>query len=374
MFISSSGQHYSQPFFHSEKKSVAFGAKKTAIYKATEAENPELAIDKVIQKSKLSPDKLRRKINQRVCIRYNGVNRQTEQPLHRLLRNPRVTKRSVALLLNKGAELSPDLTVRNWYALSGYPYTTFLETVSQTPAVQQLKILFERGGKRSQLIEQSNQAVREAGVNTILGQHSAETSFPRTITSADMEATRDALDKVEHMHRKRAVLNDLDLSIPVSKRNAYKTWQMMGSRPRVRISTDDSAKDPIPNRLKNPAVITTLYEFFPRHAGTQQAHKKEFRNFIQEIVAWDYIQGNKLRYRLASTNHGLNNWLTKWKRYEEGKLSENDRPNELFEDPSVEDRKETSRLLRSITDDIMDQLPKPGRLSNPRHKPFSVIV
>jgi len=254
--------------------------------------------------------------------------------------------------------LHPDLTIRNFYAIKGYPYTTFLEAMSRNPAVQQLKIFFERAGKCSQLIEQSNLLDREVAINTLFGKKGAETSHPRSITSFDMEATQEALDKVEHMRGKRAVLEDLKLSIPVGARDAYKTWKMMGTRPRVRISSDDAAQAPIPNRLKNPVVIKTLYELFPRRSDSQQAHMKEFRSFIQELVAWDYVVGDKLKYRVATTNYDVSNWVNKWNAHEQGRVPVSNRPTEVFDAPSVKHRRETGRLLSSVTDEIMAQLSK----------------
>jgi hypothetical protein len=363
MFISSPFQKNSPFPFYSQRQSVTFGAK-PALYKAAESENPEKAIDKLIKRSK-SPQALRKRINKRTSVSYNGANYLTEQPLHRLLRNPRVTKRAVEQLVSRGAELHPDLIVRNKYAIVGYPYTTFLETVNRHRSLKKLKSLFEEDdASPADLVKESSKLANEAEVNAFLMQQGAETSETRFLPSAERDSIRNVLQKALHIVNIKAVVNQC---------NPRALYAMMKHFPKVRISSTDPIEEPIPYRLSEPDVISTLYASFPRRKRTQKDHMQEFRKLIQELIAYDYIGGDKQRYRDASSDYDFSNWLKAWHSYIREELPESKKPPLVFDDPSVAHRAKTGQMLSEITDEILAQLPEPKKTKKKKIDVFQAV-
>jgi len=338
-----------------------FGAK-NSFYKAAEAVDPEEAIDKVIKRSKLTPDKLRTKINQKVVIGIDGAHRSTEQPLHRLLRNPRVTKKAVEQLVSRGAELKPSLRVRNRYQLKNYPYRTFLETLREDRALKSLKMLVKNGRDPSTLVKGANKLANQVAVNAFLTQKGAEPSSIGFLSSAE----NDALQKAEHVLKIQAV---------VSERDPEKIWEMMSSSPKIQISATDPVEEAIPNRLEKPEVISTLYESFPRPARTKlQVHRDDFRKLIHKLVKYDYRGGDKLIYRWQGSNYNITRWMRSWDEHLKGKFPDREKPSAEYSDPDVEHRKETGKLLSEITRDIMAQLPEPKKPVKKTPKPLNQIV
>ena len=101
---------------------------------------------------------------------------------------------------------------------------------------------------------------------------------------------------------------------------------------------------------------------------------KEFRKYIQEITAYDYIGGDKLGYRMKSRNYDVGMWVNAWEAFLREKRLESAKPPGFLPDTVAEDRRETGQLLSAVTDEIMAQLPESIRPVNKTRKPLNVIA
>ena len=195
------------------------------------------------------------------------------------------------------------------------------------------------------------------------------------MTPASLEATQDALYKVGHVIRRGHEHTLILLSSAAIQRNARRATGVLTRRPKMKMNANDPIQDPLPNRLQVPEVISQIYQSFPRRAqATQEEHMKEFRKYIQEITAYDYIGGDKLGYRMKSRNYDVGMWVNAWEAFLREKRLESAKPPGFLPDTVAEDRRETGQLLSAVTDEIMAQLPESIRPVNKTRKPLNVIA
>jgi len=350
----------SDAIFHGTT-SVHFSGK-NAFHTAAQSDSPETAIQKVLDKS---PSHLESKLN--ASYAEPGFKEDTMRPIHYLLDNPKVTPKSVQLMIDNGVNINPSMNANNGYKSRHMPYDLFMisrnidfnvfrdrpEIRSFQEQLQQAEVKPDQVKVNPDLVYLQMPHINNyLKVQELLEAHGASIGDPYFPDRRGDVTARNSVVRIM-----RSIRPYCYYDIWNSKNPPEALFKLLSKQ---RKSANDGG---VPGNLQDdPNIVNGLFQVLLRNGRPLQENINRLRMLIVHTLAYDYVAGFPPSYYLKTSNNYDSIYTGKNLEIFKLNYSEMDRHKHTQRKVRAEaERKETTEMLVQLTEQIMQNLVIPGQ-------------